>query len=170
MKLIILGAGGYGQTVADVAEQSGEYEEIHFLDDNSKADNVIGKCGNFVQYKDSLIYPAFGNNKMRLEWIERLLNENYRVPTIIHPAAYISPKSKIEDGCVILPNAVINTNCVIKKGCIINCGAIIDHGCIIEECVHVCLGAIVKAENRIEKCSKIEAGNVVEARKFPIWS
>ena len=170
MKLIILGAGGYGQTVADAAEQSGEYEEIHFLDDNSTAEKVIGKCDDFVKYKDWLIYPAFGNNKMRLEWIERLLNENYRVPTIIHPTAYISPKSKIEDGCVILPHAVINTNCVIKKGCIINCGSIIDHGCVIEEGVHVCLGAIVKAENRIEKYSKIEAGNVVEARKFPVWS
>ena len=55
MKLIILGAGGYGQTVADVAEQSGEYEEIHFLDDNSTADNVIGKCEDFVKYKDCLI-------------------------------------------------------------------------------------------------------------------
>ena len=170
MKLIILGAGGYGQTVADIAEQSEEYEEIHFLDDNSTADNVIGKCNCFEKYKDCLIYPAFGNNKMRLEWIERLLNENYKVPTIIHPTAYISPKAKIEEGCVILPHAVINTNCVIKKGCIINCGSIIDHGCVIEECVHVCLGAIVKAENRIEKCSKIEAGNVVEARKFPVWS
>jgi len=170
MKLIILGAGGYGQTVADVAEQSGEYEEIYFLDDNSTADNVIGKCEDFVKHKDYLIYPAFGNNQMRLGWIERLLNENYRIPTIIHPTAYISPKAKIEDGCVILPHAVINTNCVIKKGCIINCGSIVDHGCIIEECVHICLGTIVKAENRIEKCSKIEAGNVVEARKFPVWS
>lgn len=170
MKLIILGAGGYGQTVADAAEQSGEYEEIHFLDDNSTAEKVIGKCDDFVKYKDWLIYPAFGNNKMRLEWIERLLNDNYRIPTIIHPTAYISPKSEIEKGCVILPYAVINTNCVIKKGCIINCGSIIDHGCIIEEGVHVCLGAIVKAENRIEKCSKIEAGNFVEARKFPVWS
>lgn len=170
MKLIILGAGGYGQTVADLAEQSGEYEEIHFLDDNSTAKNVIGKCNEFVNRKDCFIYPAFGNNKMRLEWIERLLNENYRIPTIIHPTAYISPKSQIEDGCVILPHAVINTNCVIKKGCIINCGSIIDHGCVIEEGVHVCLGAIVKAENRIEKYSKIEAGNVIEARKFPVRS
>ena len=42
--------------------ESGEYEEIHFLDDNSTADNVIGKCEDFVKYKDCLIYPAFGNN------------------------------------------------------------------------------------------------------------
>lgn len=166
MKLIILGAGGYGQTVADIAEQSGEYEEIHFLDDNSTANNVIGKCDDFVKHKDCLIYPAFGNNKMRLEWIERLLNENYRVPTIIHPTAYISSKSKIEKGCVILPHAVINTNCKVGKGCIINCNATIDHGCFIEDGVHICLGAIVKAENRIAKYTKIEAGEVVQARHF----
>ena len=55
MKLIILGAGGYGQTVADIAEQSGEYEEIHFLDDNSTAKSVIGKCNDFVKHKDCLI-------------------------------------------------------------------------------------------------------------------
>ena len=80
MNLIILGAGGFGQTIADVSEQSGEYEKIHFLDDNSTGNNVIGKCNDFVKHKDCLIYPAFGNNKMRLEWIERLLNENYRIP------------------------------------------------------------------------------------------
>ena len=170
MKLIILGAGGYGQTVADIAEQSEDYEEIHFLDDNSTSDNVIGKCEDFIKYKDCAIYPAFGNNQIRLEWMERLVSGNYRIPTIVHPTAYISPKASIESGCVVLPNAIINTNCMLKKGCIINCGAIIDHGCIVEECVHVCLGAIVKAENRIEKCSKIEAGYVVEARKFPVWS
>ena len=42
MKLVIIGAGGYGQTVCDVAEQSGKYEEIVFLDDNKIAENVVG--------------------------------------------------------------------------------------------------------------------------------
>lgn len=168
MKLIILGAGGYGQTVADVAEQSGKYESISFLDDNSTSNNVIGKCSDYSKYKDSFIYPAFGNNKLRLEWIEKLLSENFFVPTIIHSTAYISPKATVDVGCVILPNAVINTSCKIKKACIVNCGAIIDHGCIIEEGVHVCLGAIVKAENKIEKLSKIEAGEVIQARTFPV--
>lgn len=168
MKLIILGAGGYGQTVADVAEQFGDYEEIYFLDDNSKADNVIGKCEDFVKYKDCAIYPAFGNNQIRLEWIEKLLAEGISVPTIIHNSAYTSPKSNIGVGCVVLPQAVINTNCTIGKGCIINCNATIDHGCVIEDGVHICLGAIVKAENRIAKYTKIEAGEVVQARTFPV--
>mgnify|MGYP004528608947 CR=1 FL=1 len=168
MKLIILGAGGYGQTVADIAEQSGDYEEIHFLDDNSKADNVIGKCEDFVKYKDCAIYPAFGNNSLRIEWIDKLMVEDISVPTLIHKSAYISAKANIGYGTVVLPHSIINTNCKIGNGCIINCNSTIDHGCIIEDGVHICLGAIVKAENKIEKNTKIEAGEVIQARTFPV--
>ncbi len=41
MKLIILGAGGYGRTVADIARQSKRYSDILFLDDNSTAKDVF---------------------------------------------------------------------------------------------------------------------------------
>lgn len=44
MRLVILGAGGYRRTVADVARQSGEYGEIIFLDDGGTANDVKGKC------------------------------------------------------------------------------------------------------------------------------
>ena len=168
MNLIILGAGGYGQTVADVAEQSGLYEEVLFLDDKSKLENVVGKCDDYNKYKDCHIYPAFGNNEMRLYWVKKLEIEGFSVPTLKHPSAYISPKSILEQGCIVLPHAIINTNCKIDKGCIINCGAIIDHGCFIDEGCHICLGAIVKAENRITKYSKIEAGEVIQARTYPV--
>lgn len=168
MKLIILGVGGYGQTVADIAEQSEEYEKIYFLDDSPIADNVIGKCDDYAKYKDSAIYPAFGDNSLRLAWIGELLTEGFIVPSIIHKSAYISPKSTIGSGTVILPHSVINTNCQIGKGCIINCNSTIDHGCVIEDGVHICLGAIVKAENRIAKYTKIEAGEVVQSRTFPV--
>ena len=116
MNLIILGAGGFGQTIADVSGQSGEYEKIHFLDDNSTAKNVIGKCSDYLKYKDCLIYPAFGNNSLRIEWIEKLLAEGFSLPTIIHRTAYISPKATIGCGTVVLPQSVINTNCQLGKG------------------------------------------------------
>ena len=68
-KLIILGAGGYGQTVADIAEQLGY--EIAFLDDNSPL--ALGVCGEFKRFMDAktLFYPAFGNNERRVEWLEQ---------------------------------------------------------------------------------------------------
>ena len=40
MKLVILGSGGYGRMIADVAAQLNKYDEILFLDDNSAAEDV----------------------------------------------------------------------------------------------------------------------------------
>ena len=170
MRLVIIGAGGYGQTVCDVAEQSGKYEKIVFLDDNKLADNVVGKCADFEEFisDDTEIYPAFGNNEARLSFIEKLQEKGAKIPTIVHKSAYVSPRAIIKEGCVVLPGAVINTDTVVEKGCIVNCGALVDHGCVVENGVHVCLGAIVKAENRIPAFMKVEAGQVIENRTYKI--
>lgn len=174
-QLIVLGSGGYGHTVADVAAQMG-YSVI-FLDDaipehplSSFIDYLPSTSQNKTtpntkvdgQKKEVEFIVAFGNNFFRLEWIEKLENHGAKLATLIHPSSYISPTSTINNGTVILPHAIINTDVTIGKGCIINCGSIIDHGCVIEDGCHICLGAIAKSENHIEKCSKIEAGEVVE--------
>ena len=170
MKLIILGAGGYGRTVADIASQSGRYIEVCFLDDNATEERVIGKCSDYVNHisSDSELYPAFGNNEGRMRWLERLEAAGAAIATLIHATAYVSPEATIGVGTVVLPKAIINTGVVLNSGCIINCGAIIDHGCVIEDGVHICLGAIVKAENRVPRCMKVEAGVVIENRTYPV--
>lgn len=170
MRLIILGAGGYGRTVADVAAQSGRFTEIGFLDDNSTHPQVLGKCADYSHYIDSntMFYPAFGNNEGRMNWFIQLKAAGASIPTIIHPSAYVSPTATVAEGCVILPKAVVNTGCMVHTGCIINCGAIVDHDCVVEEGVHICLGAIVKAENRIPRCMKIEAGEIIQNRTYPL--
>jgi len=170
MNLIILGAGGYGHTVADIARQSGKYAEILYLDDNASDEAVIGKCSDYINFVSSNteMYPAFGNNEARLWWLEQLEEAGASIPLLIHETAYVSPEAVVEKGTVVLPKAIINTGTTIKQGCIINCGAIIDHGCVIEDGAHICLGAIIKAENRIPKYMKVEAGTVIENRKYPL--
>ena len=168
MRLIILGAGGYGRTVADVAAQTGQFDEISFLDDNSAALDAIGKCAEFERFRDSqtAFYPAFGNNESRMMWLYHLREAGCAIPTIIHPTAYVSPTAQVEPGTVILPHVIVNTSCVVKVGCIVNCGAIVDHGCVLEEGVHICVGAIVKADNRIPGKMKVEAGVVIERNTY----
>lgn len=170
MRLIIIGAGGYGRTVADLAGQSERYQQVAFLDDQSQAPDVIGTCEAFAEFADgnTEMYPAFGNNELRLAWLDKLERAGIPVMTLVHPTAYVSPTARVNPGSVILPQAVVNTSCTVGSGCIINCGAIVDHGCWIEDGVHVCLGAIVKAENRIPRYMKIEAGMVVENRTYPL--
>ena len=157
-RLVILGAGGYGRTVADVAHQLG-YTTI-VLDD-ADSDHPLSTFSSYLSDDTSFI-PAFGNNAFRMEWINGIEECGGQLATLIHLTAYVSPTATISPGTVILPHAIVNTDVVINRGCIINLGAIVDHGCILEEGVHICLGAIVKGENRIERLSKIEAGEVVE--------
>ena len=107
------------------------------------------------------MYPAFGNNKFRIEWEEKLENSGIKLAKIIHPLAYISPLAKIEDGCVIMPYAIINTNVKLSKGCIVNCGSIIDHDCILNKGCHLAPGAIVKGENILPEYTKVDSGEVI---------
>ena len=170
MKLLILGAGGYGKTVADLAKQLGTFEKIAFLDDGKGGSGVLGRCEEYAYFcdADTAVYPAFGNNTLRMEWLEVLTEEGITVPTLVHPAAYVSPTAVLGDGTVVLPKAVVNTGVTVGDGCIINIGALVDHDTVIEDGVHLAPGAIVKAENRIAAFSKIESGEVVENRQYPL--
>ena len=164
MRLVILGAGGYGRTIMDVASQSGKYSEIFFLDDKAERKDVIGRLRDFTKFEgdDTEFYPAIGNNSVRCEWIERLSDAGARVASIVHTSAYVSPTVKIGIGVAVLPGAIVGTNSVIGDGTIINCGAIVDHDVVLGKGVHVAPGAIVKGENVIEDMSKVESGTVIE--------
>lgn len=169
-KLMILGAGGYGKTIADMAAQLGCYGKIAFLDDSSTDRRVLGKCGDYLQFADgqTAFYPAFGNNEVRMQWLNRLQEAGLPVPTLVHPRAYVSSTASLGVGTMVLPMAVVNTSVTVESGCIINIGALIDHDSVIGEGTHLTPGAIVKAENRIPGMTKINSGEVVENREYPL--
>lgn len=168
MRLIILGAGGHGKVVADLARQTGQYEKIFFLDDNSQDAEVLGKCSQYLEFQsaDTEMYPAFGNNTVRIQWENKLLESGIRLAKIIHPLAYVSPLAEVASGCVVMPYAVVNTGTKIRKACIINIGAMVDHDCILEEGCHLAPGAIVKGENHLSEGTKIDSGKVVPLQYY----
>ena len=168
MNLIIIGAGKYGREIQDVAEQTGRFEKISFLDDHAAGEDILGVCADFPKFQNenTAFYVAFGNNDFREKWCEALKASGAVLTNIVHPRAYISPKAKLGVGIAVLPLAIINTYTEIKDGCMINSGAIVDHDCIVEPYTHVCVGSVVKADNHLPSKMKVEAGVVIERETY----
>ena len=64
MRLIILGSGGYGRSVLDIAEQLG-YDPIIVLDDVDPQ-HPLASFTDYIGDHTKFI-PAFGNNAFRME-------------------------------------------------------------------------------------------------------
>lgn len=155
--LLIIGAGGHGKVVKEVAEAVG-YDKIAFLDDNSE--EAVGKIADTKQFVQEYqaAFVGIGNNKFRNELLQRLGQEGYEIPILLHPTAYISKTAVIGKGTVVEPKAIVNANSKVGTGCIISVGAIVDHDVVLEACVHVNAGAICKAGSFVAKETKLEAG------------
>ncbi|MBR5682086.1 MAG: PglB [Ruminococcus sp.] len=143
--LLIIGAGQYGMVAKEIAESTGEYDKIAFLDDNNPA--AIGKISDYANFRSEYDYAvvAVGNSDFRLSFINKLFNAGYKIPKLIHARAYVSPSAKIGMGCFVEPMAVVHTDVTIMSGCIISAGVIINHNSVIEEGCHINCGSIVKS-------------------------
>ena len=147
-KLIIIGAGGHGKVIANIAKLNG-YQDIAFLDDDeSKVINgtykIIGKISNLQEYFEGYdVIIGIGNNGIRSMLSNRLSKMGVIQPILIHPSAVIDETVSIGEGTVVMANAVINSDSIVGKFCIINTGSTIDHDCVISDLVHISPGAHV---------------------------
>ena len=161
-RLLILGAGGFGQMAKETALELG-YEQVVFLDDAADGEDVIGRCCDYILRPEEspVAVAAFGNNKTRLYWTDKLLEAGYQVPAMVHPSAVVSPSAVLESGCFVMQRAVVNTHTRIERAALINSGAVVDHDSVVCAGAHVGLGSIVKANCTIESGRKVEAGEVI---------
>lgn len=173
-KLLIIGSGGHGRVVADVAEKLNKFEEISFLDNNflnsnfSKAVNskkVIGEISpeNIEKFtsKFSYAFIGIGDNKLRIKWLKLINKMGYKIPTIIDPSAEISKYAILEKGSFINTNVVIQCNTKIEFGSILNTSCTIDHDSIIGEGTHISPGANIAGNVHIGKICWIGIGSQI---------
>lgn len=164
--LLIIGAGGHGRVVADIATRTGTYEKIAFLDDAVPAEGFpyayLGKCETAGQYLNGYaLVVAIGNCAVRKKLMQALAADGARFATVIAPDAVIAPDVTIGAGSVICPGVVANTGARIGQGVIVNTCASVDHDCVIENFCHVAVGARVCGTVQIGEGTWIGAGATV---------
>lgn len=148
-KLIIAGCGWHSHIVADTAELTGRYSEIMLLDRNWPAKTVWGDwtiVGGFEALNEDLygeeseFFVALGDNAARLSLCRQIAEKGGTLATLIHPAAFVSPRARLHPGTIICAGAVVQTYANIGVGCIVNTAASIDHHCILSSGVHLSPG------------------------------
>ena len=153
-EILIIGAGGYGRLVQEIAEAIGY--KVDFLDDNSSL--AVGKLDELErieeQYDSSIV--AIGNPKIKEKIFRRLKNP----VTIIHPTACVSASAVIGIGCVIEANAVVNSEAVVKDGSFICAGAIVNHNATVNEFCQIDCNAVVSMGAEVPRNIKVQSCTV----------
>lgn len=167
--LLILGAGGLGRCVAEMAKEAG-YEKIAFLDDSLEKGvgvpgcPVIGRMSDAAEFRMEFgsAIAAIGNNAVRLHLIHELEAEGFVIPSLVHKTAYVSPSAVLGKGCIVRPLAAAEQRTRIEDGCLINMGALIDHDCVIGRGAHVHMGCVIRNAARIEELAVLEPNQVIQ--------
>lgn len=162
--LRIIGAGGHGRVLADIAQNMG-YRDIAFLDSSfpdMARTGVWDVIGTPADIDESEYAIGVGNNQTRLGLLESIPCD---LATLIHPSATISPHAEIGAGSVICAGAVIGPFARLGQGCIINTGASVDHDCTLGDGVHLSPGARLGGGVTIGTCAWIGIGAVVREYK-----
>ena len=165
-KICIIGAGGHGKVVADIAILNG-YEIMGFLDDNPNTKEVMGfpVLGKIAEAKNYIGEAEFcvsiGNTFIRKKLMTELIEQGATFPILIHPNSVIGMNVTIGAGTVVVAGAIINPEATIGEGCIINTCASVDHDCVIHDYVHVAVGARVGGVVEVGESTWIGAGAVV---------
>lgn len=159
--LRIIGAGGHGKVVADVADAVG-YTDIAFLDDRfpnvvrNGRFAVVGRPTNTGRFH---AFCAIGSNTIRAQISLQLgLLDS---PMLIHPSAIISASVQLGAGSVAMAQVVVNADATIGQGVILNTACSVDHDCRLGDFTHISPGARLAGGVTVGARSWIGIGAVV---------
>lgn len=166
--LLILGAGGYGSVVKEIAAETGSFSEIAFLDDSFGEENgrcsvkLIGKLADCAMFSDKYSYAivAIGNPRVRREWTMKLRESGFKIPAIVSPDAYVSPTAEIREGAVVEPKAAVMANAVIDTCSLISAGAVVNHNSFVSEFCHVDCCAVIMTAAIVPADTLVPSGEV----------
>ena len=171
-RLLIIGAGGHGVSVAEAAELSEAFEVVGFLDDalpvGKAVQNgfVLGPIGDMSNMNcldsyrvacDQAIV-AVGNNTVRDKLTQQLVAAGFSMATVIHPRAFVSPSAVVGSGSAVMAGAIVGTEARLGWGSIVNCGAVVDHHARVEDFGHLGVSACMAGGTLLGRGAWMQAG------------
>lgn len=164
-RLLILGAGGHGRAVADLAQACG-FTVAGFTEPSGHGRDVVGTDDDLAALASRLSLDGavigVGNTALvrRTELFTRVRQLGLALPVLQHPSAVVSASAQIGDGSVVFPHAVIGAECVLGMNVVVYSGCVIEHDCRIDDHAYLSPGAILCGEVQVHERAFVGAGVV----------
>ncbi len=182
MKIVVLGASGHGQVVADVLFQmwtkGREMEIVGFLDDDAGLHGtrllglpVLGRLSELAATPHDAVILGIGGNETRARLYAELTAARKRFATAIHPSVVLAPDVVIGQGAVLCAGAVANPGAKIGENAILNTCASIDHHCVLGAHCHVAPGVRLAGNVTVGEGALVGIGScAVQGVSIGAWS
>jgi len=171
-RVVIIGAGGHAQVIADImlrsADAGSDIVPIGYLDDNVDIVGqyrldlpILGSIDHLQFVSHDAVIVGIGDNRIRYRMFNALQRSGESIITVCHPSAVIAPDVSIGPGTVIAARTVINPGSSIGANVIINTGSIIDHHCYIGNHTHIAPGSVLGGGVTVGEQSLVGMGAIL---------
>jgi sugar O-acyltransferase (sialic acid O-acetyltransferase NeuD family) len=166
-RLLVVGAGGHGRSVAEAVLMLGDFDLVGFLDDGAFASGgdvwglpVLGPANAFADYAAlaSHAVVAIGNNALRQKMCAQLQAAGFALARVLHPRAIVSPRALLGEGVAVMAGAIVGTEAVLGQGVIVNCGAVVDHHAQVHDFGHLGVNACMAGGSILGALAWMQAG------------
>ena len=153
MKLVIIGAGGFGREAAWTAETAG-FEVAGVCDDDPGAAPrcagrpFLGTLEDAVRDRrlpvsDTFFFVAIGKNAVRRALFERAAASGLKPVAVVSPKAVVAPDAVVGEGSYAGPGCVISVGTRLGRGVIVNNLASVGHDVTVGDFAQICPGAAI---------------------------
>lgn len=150
--LIVIGAGGHGRVVADLASAAG-FPVAGFLDPALQGIivnglPVLGDDTYLATTAPRSVLLANGIGGLEKPGIRRavfirLSAAGHVFPSLVHPHAHVANGVTLAPGCLVMAGAILQPGVKVGANAVVNTGAVVDHDCRIGAHTMVAPGAVL---------------------------
>lgn len=121
-ELVVYGAWYFGRVVAEIA-RSCDYHIGGFVDPNPP--EGIEVLQGIPPRSD--VFVAIGDNGLREEVAQGLVQRGHRLVALVHPSAVVSPSAALGPGCLVAELAVVRAGASLGMGVVLQAGSVVSH-------------------------------------------
>ncbi len=153
-RLFIFGTGAHARKVYHCATGSG-YQVVAFVDENPAAnapmpgERVLDADVLPEPAADDCMFVAIGRSDVRRRLMDRLAEQGWGLPALVHTAAWVAPDAQLGAGVLVAAGAVVETAAVIGRGAIVDIGVLVDHECDVGAFCHLRPGEVLGPRTRV---------------------